>query len=83
VYFPLKALTDWREACPVSDPPDPPLRASPPRISLSNLNIQLHGNAATANAREIMKEMRRKGDYDGADTWPRITVAIGGVGETQ
>jgi hypothetical protein len=39
--------------------------------------IQLHGDAATAKAREIVEEMRRKGDNEGADTWLRIIVAIG------
>jgi hypothetical protein len=26
---------------------------------------------------QMVEEMRRKGDYDGADTWLRIIVAIG------
>ena len=39
--------------------------------------IQLHGDAVTAKAREMVEEMRRKGDNEGADTWLRIIVAIG------
>jgi hypothetical protein len=46
----------------------------------AHLFIQLHGDGATAKAREIVEEMRRKGDDDGADTWLRIIVAIGELG---
>jgi hypothetical protein len=42
--------------------------------------IQQHGDAATAKAREMVDEMRRKGDADGADTWLRVIVAIGELG---
>jgi hypothetical protein len=38
--------------------------------------IQQHGDAATARAREMVEEMRRRGDGDGADTWLRIIVAV-------
>jgi hypothetical protein len=43
--------------------------------------IQLHGDEATTKARDMVKQMRRKGDHDGADTWLRIIVAIGELGE--
>ena len=43
--------------------------------------IQLHGDRTTARAREMVEVMRRKGDNDGADTWLRIIVAIGELGE--
>jgi hypothetical protein len=43
--------------------------------------IQLCGSRATARAREIVEEMRRRGDNEGADTWLRIIVAIGELGE--
>ena len=43
--------------------------------------IQLCGSRATARAREIFEEMGRKGDYDAADTWLRIMVATGELGE--
>jgi hypothetical protein len=43
--------------------------------------IALHGEAATAKAREMVEAMRWKGDKDGADTWLRIIVAIGRLGE--
>jgi hypothetical protein len=46
----------------------------------AHLFIQLHGDEATARAREMVEEMRRKGDHDGADTWLRIIVAIGELG---
>jgi hypothetical protein len=46
----------------------------------AHLFIQLHGEEATARAREMVEEMRRKGDHDGADTWLRIIVAIGELG---
>ena len=47
----------------------------------AHLFIQLHGEEATAKAREMVEEMRRKGDDDGADTWLRIIVAIGMLGD--
>jgi hypothetical protein len=47
----------------------------------AHLFIQLHGDEATAKAREMVERMRRKGDNDGADTWLRIIVAIGELGE--
>ena len=47
----------------------------------AHLFIQLHGDEATAKAREMVGEMRRKRDNDGADTWLRIIVAIGELGE--
>ena len=43
--------------------------------------IHLCGSRATARAREIVEEMRRKGDHDAADTWLRIIVAIGELEE--
>jgi hypothetical protein len=43
--------------------------------------IQPHGDEAMARAREMVEVMRRKGDNDGADTWLRIIVAIGELGE--
>ena len=46
----------------------------------AHLWIQQHGDAATAKAREMVEEMRRKGDVAGADTWLRIIVAIGELG---
>ncbi len=42
----------------------------------AHLFSELHGDEATAKAREMVEEMRRRGDYDGADTWLRIIVAI-------
>ena len=47
----------------------------------AHLFIQLHGDEATTRAREMVKRMRRRGDNDGADTWLRIIVAIGELGE--
>jgi len=46
----------------------------------AHLWIQQHGDQATAKAREMVEEMRRKGDAEGADTWLRIIVAIGELG---
>jgi hypothetical protein len=43
--------------------------------------ISLHGDNATAKAREMVETMRKKGDQDGADTWLRIIVVIGTLGE--
>ena len=48
---------------------------------LAYLFIQLDGERATARARKMVEEMRRKGDHDGADKWLRIIVAIGKLGE--
>jgi hypothetical protein len=48
---------------------------------LAHLFIQLDGEQATAKARKMVEEMRRKGDHDGADKWLRIIVAIGELGE--
>ena len=58
-------------------------------MPLSDLDIhrtarlfsQLHGDEATAKARKMVEEMRRKGDHDGADKWLRVIVAIGELGE--
>lgn len=47
----------------------------------AHLFMQRHGDEATAKAREMVEVMRRKGDSDGADTWLRIIVAIGELGE--
>ena len=47
----------------------------------AHLFTQLHGDEATVKAREMVEAMRRKGDHDGADTWLRIIVAIGELGE--
>jgi len=44
--------------------------------------IALHGDAATAKAREMVEPMRKKDDKDGADVWLRIIVAIGMLGGT-
>ena len=38
----------------------------------ARLWMQQHGDRAIANAREMLEEMRRKGDADGADIWLRI-----------
>jgi hypothetical protein len=43
--------------------------------------IQLHGDEATAKAREMVERMRRRGDNDGADKWLRIIVAISELGD--
>ena len=42
--------------------------------------IAQHGDDSTPKAREMVEEMRRKGDVDGADVWLRIIVAIGELG---
>jgi hypothetical protein len=42
--------------------------------------IAQHGDQATAKAREMVEQMRAKGDVDGADTWLRVIVAIGTLG---
>jgi hypothetical protein len=46
----------------------------------AHLWIQRHGDQAVAKAREMVEEMRRKGDADGADIWLRIIAAIGTLG---
>src|SRR6185312_7731555 len=38
--------------------------------------ISLHGENATARAREMIEQMRKKGDKGDADVWLRIIVAI-------
>jgi hypothetical protein len=43
----------------------------------AHLWIQRHGDLAVAKAREMVEEMRQKGDQEGADTWLRVIVAIG------
>ena len=48
---------------------------------LAHLFIQLDGEQAIARAREMVEEMRRKGDHEGADKWLRVIVAIGEPGE--
>ena len=49
-------------------------------FSEAYLFVRLHGDAAEW-VRMIAERMRRKGDNDGADTWLRIIVAIGELGE--
>jgi hypothetical protein len=46
----------------------------------AHLFIQLHAEKATAKAREMVEEMRCKGDRDGADTWLHIIEAMGELG---
>ena len=46
----------------------------------AHLWLQLHGDEATAKAREMVDTMRKKGDAEGADTWLRVIVAIGDLG---
>ena len=46
----------------------------------AHLFIQLHGEKATAKARKMMEEMRRKGDHEGANTWLSIIEAMGKLG---
>ena len=48
---------------------------------LAHLFIRLDSEQATAKARKMVEEMRRKGDHEGADKWLRIIVAIGELGE--
>ena len=56
---------------------------SPTSTSPAQLHqwIQIHGEAATAKAREMVERMRKKGDKDGADVWLRIIVALGTSGD--
>lgn len=42
--------------------------------------VQLHGDHAMGKAREMVEEMRRKGDQEAADVWLRIIVAIADLG---
>jgi hypothetical protein len=46
----------------------------------ARLWLQMYGDAATAKAREMVEEMRRKGNKGGADTWLRIIVAVSELG---
>ena len=47
----------------------------------AHLFIPLHREEATAKARKMVEEMRRRGDDESADKWLRIIVAIGELGE--
>ncbi|HEV2547845.1 MAG TPA: hypothetical protein VGU20_10935 [Stellaceae bacterium] len=47
----------------------------------AHLFSQLHGDEATVKAREMVERMRMGGDNDGADTWLRIIVALGELGD--
>jgi hypothetical protein len=42
--------------------------------------IQWHGDEAVAKAREMVEQLRRRGDEESADTWLRIIVAIETLG---
>jgi hypothetical protein len=42
--------------------------------------IQRYGDQAIAMARQMVEEMRHKGDRQGADMWLRIIVAIETLG---
>jgi hypothetical protein len=44
--------------------------------------IAQHGTKATAKAREMVEQMRRKDDLEGADSWLRIIVVIGTLNVT-
>jgi hypothetical protein len=46
----------------------------------AHLFIQLHREEASAKARAMVQEMRRKGDHEGADTWLHIIEAMGELG---
>ena len=48
---------------------------------LAHFFIRVHHDKATAKAREMVEQMRRKGDHEGADQWLRIIVAIGELGD--
>jgi hypothetical protein len=39
--------------------------------------VHLHCDEAAAKARDMVDQMRRKGDQDGADTWLQIILEIG------
>ena len=45
-----------------------------------SLWIQKHREHATVKAREMVEQLRRKGDTEGADEWLEIIVAIGTLG---
>jgi len=44
------------------------------------LFVQLHGEKATAKARDMVEQMRRKGDRDGVDNWLHIIDKVGELG---
>jgi hypothetical protein len=46
----------------------------------AHLWLQIHRDEATAKAREMVEQMRKRGDEDGADVWLRIIVAIADLG---
>ncbi len=46
----------------------------------AHLWMQQHGDQAAAKAREMVKQMQRRGDADGADAWRRIIAAIISLG---
>jgi hypothetical protein len=46
----------------------------------AHLFIQLHREEASAKARAMVAEMRRKGDHEGADTWLCIIEAMSELG---
>jgi hypothetical protein len=46
----------------------------------AHLFIQLHREEASAKAHDMVEEMRRRGDHDGADTWLNIIEAMGELG---
>jgi hypothetical protein len=45
----------------------------------AHLWIERHGDHAVAKVREMVEEMQKKGDREGADAWLRIIVAIGAL----
>jgi hypothetical protein len=46
----------------------------------ARLWIHQHGEHAIAKARDMVEEMRAKGDANGADTWLRIIASITTLG---
>jgi hypothetical protein len=43
----------------------------------AHLFVHIHGDEAMAKAREMVEQMRRKGDHGDADTWLQIVLEIG------
>jgi hypothetical protein len=47
----------------------------------AHLWIKRHGDSATLKALDMVEELRRKGDVEGATTWLRIVAVIETLGK--
>jgi hypothetical protein len=48
----------------------------PDILRAARLHLERHGDEAVAKARDMVRNLKERGDNEAADTWLRIIVAI-------